>query len=109
MGWVTLTQRKAELKQQHIYYQNRDLQISREKRQMARRKMFETSRINAAQKAEINIRKQEYYELKNQLEAQKTALREYLAVAQKIQSGNITPTITELSDLLISNTYNGSL
>lgn len=36
MGWVTLTLRKTELKRTHADYQSRLLQISREKRQMAR-------------------------------------------------------------------------
>ena len=43
MGWVTLTLRKKELKSEHAYYQLRNLQISREKRQMARQKALDTS------------------------------------------------------------------
>lgn len=36
MGWVTLALRKTELKRTHATYQLEDLQISREKRRMAR-------------------------------------------------------------------------
>ncbi len=36
MGWVTLALRKTELKRTHAAYQLEDLQISREKRRMAR-------------------------------------------------------------------------
>ena len=40
MGWVTLTLRKTELKRTHSDYQKQLLDISREKRQMARKYHF---------------------------------------------------------------------
>ena len=41
MGWVTLTLRKTELKRTHADYQMELLQISREKRQMARQNHYD--------------------------------------------------------------------
>jgi len=52
MGWVTLSLRKRELKQEHQYYQLRDLQISREKRALARQKSYEFAKLQAQQKEE---------------------------------------------------------
>ena len=46
MGWVTLTLRKTELKQSHTDYQNRLLQISREKRKMARENAYQQLLFN---------------------------------------------------------------
>ncbi len=60
MGWVTLTLRKRELKQEHAYYQLRDLQISREKRQLARSKQYETAVIQNEQQEAIAGLKEEY-------------------------------------------------
>ena len=60
MGWVTLTLRKRELKQSHAYYQLRDLQISREKRQLARQKQYETAVIQNDQQAALLPIKEEY-------------------------------------------------
>ena len=60
MGWVTLTLRKRELKQEHQYYQLRDLQISREKRKLARQKSYEMAVIQRSQKADENAAKGQY-------------------------------------------------
>ena len=61
MGWVTLALRKSSLKQEHSYYQLRLLQISREKRQMARRKSYETNSILAEQRQAEAALKQSGY------------------------------------------------
>ena len=58
MGWVTLSLRKRELKQEHQYYQLCDLKISREKRALARQKAYEMAVIQADQKADENAAKQ---------------------------------------------------
>lgn len=47
MGWVTLTLRKTELKRTHADYQKQLLDISREKRKMARQYHFQQSLINS--------------------------------------------------------------
>ena len=60
MGWVTLSLRKRELKQEHQYYQLRDLQISREKRALARQKSYEMAVLQADQKADENAVKSQY-------------------------------------------------
>ena len=62
MGWVTLTLRKRELKQSHAYYQMRDLQISREKRQLARQKQYETAVIQNNQEKALLPYKTSYNE-----------------------------------------------
>ncbi len=53
MGWVTLTLRKKELKSAHAFYQLRDLQLSREKRAMAREKQSASSEINNKKRYEL--------------------------------------------------------
>jgi hypothetical protein len=55
MGWVTLTLRKTELKRSHSDYQMRLLQISREKRQMARQKHYEQTLIRNDQNADLRL------------------------------------------------------
>ena len=60
MGWVTLTLRKRELKQEHAYYQLRDLQISRAKRQLARSKSAGMASIQANQTKDVNAIKEQY-------------------------------------------------
>ena len=81
MGWVTLALRKASLKQEHSYYQLRLLQISREKRQMARRKSYESQSILNDQNQALAPLKETYYgnrqsimdEIKQTREAAKAA------------------------------------
>lgn len=53
MGWVTLSLRKRELKQEHQYYQLRDLQISREKRRLARQKSYEMAVLQSEEKRRL--------------------------------------------------------
>ena len=60
MGWVTLTLRKRELKQEHAYYQLRDLQISREKRQLARSKSYKIAEAQNKQQQELQGPKTTY-------------------------------------------------
>ena len=61
MGWVTLSLRKQALKQEQAHYQLRLLEISREKRQMARRKSFETNSILTEQRrAERDLKSRVY-------------------------------------------------
>ena len=67
MGWVTLSLRKRELKQEHQYYQLRDLQISREKRQLARSKSYQMAKIQSEQSAALKEPKTAYQTLREQL------------------------------------------
>ena len=53
MGWVTLTLRKTELKRTHADYQKRLLDISREKRQMAREYHYEQTCVQNEQQAAL--------------------------------------------------------
>ena len=77
MGWVTLALRKASLKQEHSYYQLRLLQISREKRQMARRKSYETQSLLNEQKQGERALKSSIYEVaKNAKQTDLTALQD---------------------------------
>ena len=69
MGWVTLTLRKRELKVEHARYQLRDLQISREKRQLAREKSLNQSIFKADQQAELSAIRSEYQATRNNLTA----------------------------------------
>lgn len=95
MGWVTLTQRKMELKHSHAQLTYRNLQIAREKRQMAREKTFETLKIQTAQKKAERKVKADFYAKKEQLEKQKDYLKAYLAQAKAIQAGQLSiPTST---------------
>lgn len=66
MGWVTLTLRKRELKQEHAYYQLRDLQISREKRQLARSKSAKMAELQSEQTAQLKDPKTAYQALRKQ-------------------------------------------
>ena len=61
MGWVTLTLRKKELKVEHSYYQLRALQISREKRALARQKQLSSTEINNQQSQELASIKESIY------------------------------------------------
>ncbi len=88
MGWVTLTLRKRVLKQSHAEYQMRDLQISREKRQLARRKQQETASIQLEQKMALAPLKQTYNETIDELENKRKELSNYLRIAQEYANGN---------------------
>ena len=78
MGWVTLTLRKKELKSEHAYYQLRDLQISREKRQMARKKALNTSVFQLEEKEATSGVRDTYYNDRNTINGQISTLRESL-------------------------------
>ena len=88
MGWVTLTLRKRELKQQHAIYQLRDLQISREKRQLARQRQYETAVIQNEQKQETTGFRKEYYSQRNTLREQIATLRQEQKDNGKNDAGN---------------------
>ena len=78
MGWVTLSLRKQALKQEHSYYQLRLLQISREKRQLHRKKSAEIKGIQVEQNQELRDARDTYNaarEAKNN--AMKTLRSEY--------------------------------
>ena len=60
MGWVTLSLRKQALKQEHSYYQLRLLQISREKRQLHRKKSAEIKGIQVEQNQELRDARDTY-------------------------------------------------
>ena len=87
--WVTLSLRKKELKQEHTYYQLRDLQISRQKRQLDRRKRYEQALIQNSQKQATNPIKQSYNEKIDELNKNKTALNEYLLAVKKIKDNSL--------------------
>lgn len=88
MAWVTLSLRNKELKQQHAYYQMRDLQISREKRQLARRKQYENSVIQYKQNDALKPIKQKYNDIVQELNDKKEALREYQNIAKMVAEGS---------------------
>ena len=82
MGWVTLSLRKQALKQEQAHYQLRLLEISREKRQMARRKSFETNSILTQQRQAERALKNNVYEQakkdkKDHLEILENAWKQY--------------------------------
>ena len=54
MGWVTLTLRKTELKRTHADYQKQLLDISREKRRMAREYHYQQTVAQNDQQEELN-------------------------------------------------------
>ena len=89
MGWVTLTLRKKELKAEHAYYQLRDLQISREKRQLARKKSYEMASLQADQKAALLPLKQRWQDER-----------------KRIMSG-ISSLYDEVKTTGVDNTHNG--
>lgn len=84
MAWVTLSLRKKELKREHTNYQLRDLQISREKRKLARRKQYEQSLIQTKQKEALAPIKQIYADRCTELRKNQKALNEYLNAVTKI-------------------------
>lgn len=88
MGWVTLTLRKRELKQSHAYYQMRDLQISREKRQLARQKQYETAVIQNNQEKALLPYKTSYREAMDELNQKRSLLNKYLQIAREVADGN---------------------
>ena len=67
MGWVTLTLRKKELKVSHAYYQLRDLQISREKRAMARQKQANSTSVNNNKRVELKAQREQWESDKQQV------------------------------------------
>ena len=78
MGWVTLSLRKQALKQEHSYYQLRLLQISREKRQLHRKKSAEIKGVQVEQNQTLREARETYNsarEAKNN--AMKTLRSEY--------------------------------
>lgn len=87
MAWVTLTLRKRELKQSHAYYQMRDLQISREKRQLARQKQYETAVIQNQQQHALSPITISYNQAIDELNKRKNELNEYLKFAREIAEG----------------------
>ena len=82
MGWVTLTLRKRVLKQSHAEYQMRDLQISRERRQLARKKQYETAVIQYNQNEALAPVRQDYDAVIDELDKKRKALTEYLRLAK---------------------------
>lgn len=107
MGWVTLTLRKRELKQSHAYYQIRDLQISREERQLARRKQHETSVIQNDQQKSLQPLKTSYNEAVEKLDEKRNALNKYLRIAREIadnQSNDITVNPSNPKEVLVDTT-----
>ncbi len=105
MGWVTLTLRKRVLKQSHAQYQMRDLQISREKRQLARRKQYETAVIQNEQSQAITPLKLTYNETIDKLEENRKALTSYLRIAKEIAEGTSSAGVA--GGIAIEPTNNG--
>lgn len=99
MGWTTLTLRKAELRRDHAYYEQRNLQISREKRQITRQLHYEQTVYNNDKSQELRDAKadldalresrpstkdpgysdwqQQYSDAKEDYEAQKVDINDY--------------------------------
>ncbi len=99
MGWVTLTLRKRELKQAHAYYQLRDLQISREKRQLARQKQYETASIQNQQEQALMPIKDEYRTSRQSIMDQISDLREQKKQAKESGADSSTDFDGQISDL----------
>jgi len=76
MGWVTLSLRKRELKQEHQYYQLRDLQISREKRKLARTKAAEMAKIQSEETAALAPIKSAYKSARDEVMGNMSSLFE---------------------------------
>ncbi len=107
MGWVTLTLRKRVLKQSHAGYQMRDLQISREKRQLARRKQYETASIQNQQNQALAPLKQSYNELIDELESKRKELTNFLKIAKEYATGNSNGDIATSGKAVIIRNENG--
>ena len=99
MGWVTLTLRKRELKQSHAYYQLRDLQISREKRQLARRKQYETASIQNQQEQALMPIKEGYRKNRQSIMDQISDLREQKKAANESETESTKDYDGEISSL----------
>ena len=100
MGWVTLTLRKRELKQSHAYYQLRDLQISREKRQLARQKQYQTASVQYEQEQRLAPIKDNYRVNRQSIMDQISALREEEKNAGIDENGQkVTDNSGQISDL----------
>ena len=65
MGWVVLTLRKTELKRSHADYQKQLLDISREKRRMARENHYEQTVARNNGLLELDLAYQNYKEQSN--------------------------------------------
>ena len=77
MGWVTLSLRKQALKQEHSYYQLRLLQISREKRQLHRKKSAEIKGVQVEQNQTLREARETYNSAR---EAKNNAIKERSAL-----------------------------
>ena len=75
MSWVLLSLRKKELKRTHAEYVSRDLQISREERQMARRYQYEQTCVQNEQSTEQRDLRTQYTDKRSSLYDQIEALR----------------------------------
>ena len=69
MSWVLLSLRKSELKRTHADYVAEDLQISREERQLARRKMYNQTCVRNDQQQELSDSKTTYNDLCDSINA----------------------------------------
>ena len=107
MGWVTLTLRKRVLKQSHADYQMRDLQISRERRQLARRKQYETASIQNQQNQALAPLKQSYNELIDELESKRKELTNFLKIAKEYATGNSNGDIATSGKVVIIRNEDG--
>ncbi len=96
--WVTLSLRKKELKQEHTYYQLQDLQISRQKRQLARRKSYESSLIQLHQKQATKPIKTSYDEQVAELKKNKEALSLYLQAVKHVKNNSIDNYVVDGAD-----------
>ncbi len=76
MGWVTLALRKTELKRVHASYQLEDLQISREKRKMARQYHAEQIRVENDKNSQTREIQDSYTSNKQSIYDQMSELRQ---------------------------------
>ena len=86
MGWVTLTLRKKELKRSHADYQMRELQISREERQMARDYHYQQTVLTNDKNQQLNDIKEQYNDQKSDIREKMDAIREAVAEANNNQA-----------------------
>ena len=86
MGWVTLALRKTELKRTHATYQLEDLQISREKRRMAREYHAEQVSVENDKNSQIREIQDSYNYDKQSIYDDMSALREAAKEADESSS-----------------------
>ena len=88
MGWVTLTARKKELKAKHSATQFQALCISRQKRQLAREKMLNTTLFQNNENGEVKKERTQYNSLTQALTKYSDELTAYKDALKKAKNSD---------------------